>query len=198
VTNVFTIHDAWAGGFYELALAFAPPADQALDTALKVLWNLPGLQGCYVRSDVEPSAQPRIPPSLTALESAGHLRGIATLPNGKVVACGTYRVPEEGGSDWLGFYLPLGSLSTAYDVGGYPFQAGPASTSWRQPLEEWLAAIGQAVFAHAAFPLGLVGFEVSGEVSPQELRVSGVPESRARGYLVPTQGQLRWYPTNQW
>ncbi len=198
MTDVFTIWDAWGGGFYELALAFASPVDQALDAALKTLWNLPGIQGCYLRSDVAPSSQPRIVPSLAALNSAGHLRGIATLPNGKSVACGTYRVSEEGGPDWLGFYIPLGSLSTAYDVGGYPFATGPTSAKWRQPLEEWLAGIGQAVFAHATFQLGLVGFEVSGEISPQEIRISGAPDARVRGYLVPTHGQLRWYPTNQW
>jgi len=196
VGDVFTIKDAWAGGFYELALAFAPPADQALSADLTTLWSLPGLQGCYLRPDVEPASQPRLAPSLAALDSAGHPRRVAVLPNGKSVACGTHRVPEEGGPDWLGFYVPLGSLGTAYDVGGYPFETGPASARWRRPLEDWFAGIGRVVSTQVAFQLGLVGFEVSGETSPQKLQVSGIPDPRGLGYLWPARGTLLWYPTN--
>jgi hypothetical protein len=197
--NIFTPRDTWSGGFYELAMEFAPHSDKTLEAALKTLWELPALQGCYMRPDLEPSSQPRVDPSLTTLLAGEHLRGIARLPNGTPVACGTYLVRGDNGPSWLGFYVPLGALATAYEVGGYPFEVGPAMQRWRQPLENWLAEIGKAVFVQAPFQLGLVGFEVSGTTtSAQEFGASGAPDPRPIGYLLPAEGKLTWYPTNQW
>jgi hypothetical protein len=188
----------WLGGFYELAIAYEHSSDIVLDKALQAIWDFPDLQGCYLRPDVEPSGQQRVAPTLGALEAGGHLRGIVTVPNGKQVACGTFMVREEKGPTWLGFYMPMGALATAYDVGAYPFEQDGSSQSWREPLERWLAAIGEFVFAKSPYRLGLVGFEVSGMVSVEDLVVSGVPEKRWIGYLCPRDSKLFWYPTNQW
>jgi hypothetical protein len=198
MTELFTKPDTWSGGFYELALEFAPGSDGPLDMALKTIWGLPFLQGCYLRSDLEPSQQPRVAPALATLESHGHPRGVARLPDGRSVACGTYLVREESGPDWLGFYVPMGALEAVYEVGGYPFEQDSDSQRWRESLEEWLAGIGTAVFPRAAFRIGLVGFEVSGDTSARELRDSGVPARRPMGLLYPEGNKLIWYPTNQW
>jgi hypothetical protein len=189
---------AWFGGFYELAMEYEPWSEGNLDGALKAIWDFPDLQGCYLRHDIEPSQQQRVAPSLAMLEANVHLRGIATLADGKQIACGTYLVPDDAGPAWIGLYLPMGALSTAYDVGAYPFEQDTSSQRWREPLEKWLAAVGEFVFSRSAFRLGLVGFEVSGMVSAKDLLVPGVSEKRSIGYLYPTDKTLRWYPTNQW
>jgi hypothetical protein len=197
--HLFTGEETWRGGFYELALDFGPePRDALLSTALLAIWETPRLQGCYLRPDIDPSRQARVAPTLAIQEAHGHLRGIATLPNGEQVACGSFLVREEQGSVWLTFYLPLGALATAYPVNGYPFDNSPSSRMWREPLESWLADIGRTTFARAPFPLGLIGMEVSGEVASQEVSATGIPTKRYIGYLYPETNGLSCYPTNQW
>jgi hypothetical protein len=188
--------EAWRGGFYELAMQFSK-ADH-LEEALRAVWAFPALNGCYLQADIDPTKQPRITPTWATLDEKGHLFGIATLPNGKAVGCGVYRVPEDAGSTWLGFYVPMGSLSQAFDVGAYPFADEARSREWREPLENWLAQIGQNVFARSPFRLGLVGFEVSGMGSDAELAFGGVPAERSIGILQPRDHKVIWYPTNQW
>lgn len=190
--------EAWSGGFYELAIEYEHASTDVFDAALKAIWTFPDLQGCYARSDEPPPNQPRVAPDLAKLENTGHLYGVAKLPSGAEVSCGTFVVREEGGSSWLGFYLPLGGLGAVYDIGAYPFDELAPSRVWREPLEEWLARIGQFVFAKAPFSLGLVGFEVSGTKEARDLASSGVPAKRSIGYLYPSANKLTWYPTNQW
>lgn len=194
MAKFFTEDEVWLGGFYELALEFAAgkPKD-ALDLGLKTIWN--GLDGCYLRADVEPSQQPRVEPSWLMLETHGHLRGGARLPDGKRVVCGTCSVQEENGAAWIVFYIPMGALESVYRI-SYPI--GAESKQWREPLESWLADLGQRVFAVADFLLGLIGEEVSGTVSAQELEKTGVPSERSIGYLWPERGRSIWYPTNRW
>ena len=168
--NYFTSEDVWTGGGYELALELGPRSDERLQAALQAIWEEPFLQGCYLRLDVEPEQQSRLAPSLEALESSGPLRGLATLPNGKRVACATCAVREEEGSDWLDLFLPLGSLGSAYAVGAFPFDDSSRSREWREPLDGWLTSLGQRVFARVPYALGLIGFEVSGQSSTESWR----------------------------
>jgi hypothetical protein len=194
----FTAEETWRGGLYELAMEYAGGSDALLDAALRALWDVPGLQGCWLRRDAEPASQPRVAPALAGLVAGGHLLGMATLPNGQRVACGTFLVREDQGSDWLGFYVPVGAVGRVYDVGGYPFDGGLHSRAWREPVETWLAEIGRAVFAAAPFLLGVVGFEVSATVTAQDLSAQGLPAQRLDGYLLPAGDKLTFYPTNQW
>jgi hypothetical protein len=196
--QIFTAEDTWHGGFYELAMQFGPRADRMLESGLQTIWRLPFLEGTYLRNDIEPAQQQRADPSLERQIEAVHLHGIATLPNGRRVACGTVVVREDEGDDWLDFYVPSGSLGTAYPVGAYPFDEADSSREWREPLESWLADIGNAVFAAAPFRLGLVGFEVSGAERVEHLAHSGVPNERGIGFLMPSGKKLEWCPTNQW
>src|SRR5216684_307457 len=115
--------EAWLGGFYKLALEYETPSSARLQEAVKTIWNSPGAQGCYLLPDVAPTTQERVAPAPATLESHRHLLGVATLPNAKQVPCGTYLVQEETGIAWIGFYVPMGALGTAYDVGGYPFES---------------------------------------------------------------------------
>src|SRR5438874_1229857 len=109
----FTAPDAWLGGYYELALEFAPLPDERLDAALQALGEAARLDGYYLRPDVEPPLQERVPPLWAALEAGNHLRGAVTLPYGQRVPCGIYGVREVT-AVWLGQYVPLGSLAGIY------------------------------------------------------------------------------------
>lgn len=194
----FTAEETWFGGFYELAVQFGVVSNDQLDAALRAIWETPSLQGCYLRRDREAPEQERVNPSLATQESSGHLLGIATLPNGKRVACGTVLVREEDGTAWLDFYVPLGALASTYAVGAFPVDSNPLSQEWREPLEKWLADVGQAVFFSAPFCLGLIGFEVSGSVDSRDVQDAGVPAVRFIGYLYPSAGKITYYPTNRW
>jgi hypothetical protein len=190
--NLFCKKHAWHGGFYELSLEMGQLPDEELDAALKAIWSFPDLSGCYLRRDIEPSLQAKVTPDIKFLLAGSHLLGIATLPTREQVACGTFLVR---GDKWLGFYLPMGTLE---GVGAYPFGPDGSSRRWREPLDNWLAKMGQSVFAKVPFLLGLVGFEVSGSTTSSEVKVAGVPAERFMGYLYPTHGKLSWFPTNQW
>lgn len=183
--RLFTADDAWAGGFYELALEVGPRSDDRLGAALSALWGHPDLDGCYLDRVREPGDQPRIPPN--RLEDGSHLLGIARLPNGSRVTCGTCLIREvNDGPDWLDFYLPMGSLAAAYPCGGFPFGTeAECSRPWRFEVEDWLAGIGQWVGRSASFRMGLIGFEVSGQAYAADIAAGGIPAERSVGYLWP-------------
>src|SRR5262245_29820054 len=101
--RLFTRDDAWYGGFFELALEVGPRSDDRLRAALAALWSHTDLDGCYDDHLREPSDQPRVQPRLG--ESGSHLHGVARLPNGAHVACGSCLIREDEGPDWLVFYL---------------------------------------------------------------------------------------------
>lgn len=193
MSALFTDAYTWAGGFYGLAIELGPRSDERLQAALEAIWRHDGLDGCYGNRDAEPSNQPRIAPTLET-----RLFGVATMPNGQQVACGTIIVREDEGPDWLCFSLPLGALNTAYDVGGYPFGGGSSSHSWREPLDDWLAWIAAAVFAATPFQLALIGHEVSGATSADEVQTMGAPEERWVGMLWRKDDFLVWHPPTKY
>ena len=193
MSKLFTAADTWNGGFYELAIELGPRSDERLLAALQAIWRCDGLDGCYKDSTVEPSDQPRLPPDLE-----GHLLGTATVPGGQQAACGTFIVREDNGSDWLGFYLPMGALETVYNVGAFPFYDDTFNHVWREPLDTWLVQIAKSVFSVTPFSLALLGHEVSGETSAEEIRSQDIPEDRWIGYLWQENEHLVWYPPSQY
>jgi hypothetical protein len=190
--------DRWVGGFYELALEYGHAPDERLEAALDALWANSTLSGWHAAHATTSPPPGTLYPKLTTLRSGTHFHGVARLPKGKQVDCGICLIQETGGSNWIDFYLPLGGLSAAYDVGAFPFDRRTPSQEWREPVESWLAEVGRAVFQAAPFRLGLIGFEVSGDTTADELMKTGVPGERAFGYLWPADQPLTWYPTNQW
>lgn len=56
--------------------------------AARTVWTLRVLEGSYLESERDPGEQPKLDfdPSMV---SAGHIYGIATVPGGTRVACGT-------------------------------------------------------------------------------------------------------------
>jgi hypothetical protein len=156
--RILTSDDAWTGGHYELLIdigAGRPAPDQVAQVAA-ALWAHPCLDGPYPRRDLEPGPRARSQPS------TGNCYGTATLPDGAAVACGSYLMSSLPGflpdrepqpPDMLGFYLPLGSLSSAWpQIGGYPFQQGQDTRPWQELLEDWLAGIAADTYARGAVP----------------------------------------------
>src|SRR5262249_15632274 len=145
--------------------------------------------------DIEPGQQQRLTISAEPLQ-IGHLHGLARLPNGTTIACGTCIIREDNGPDWLGFYFPMGALGKALPVGGYSFEADvTASRQWRNALDPWLARIGSRVYNHVAYRLGLIGFEVSGEMYAEDILDTGVPAGHHPGLLWPAAGTVTYYPS---
>ena len=190
--RLFTVEGAWSGGFYELALEIGPRSDECLRAALTALWSYSDLDGCYIDRGHEPADQPRS--SDFCLETGSHLLGVARLPNGARVVCGSCLVREDEGPDWLDFYLPMGSLGTVYSVGPFPFGSeADWPGTWRNELDDWLACIGLSIAQSASFRLGIIGHEVSGHVYASEVANQGVPEVRFIGYLWPTDSSVVYY-----
>jgi hypothetical protein len=109
------------------------------------------------------------------------------LPSGVDIVCGAVSVREDDGPDWLDFYVPLGALARDDPrIGGFPFSDdyGIPTFAWRRPIDSWLAAIGSRLYADVPFRLGLIGWQVSGDVYSDQL-TDGTPERRDIGYLIP-------------
>jgi hypothetical protein len=183
--RLFTADKAWSGPSYELALEFSPRSDDRLRAALEALWSHPDLDGCYLDRDCEPADQPRKQPDL----ESGHLLGVARLPHGSRVVCGSLlRREVEGDSDWLDFYLPMGSLWTAF--GGF-LPSGPdwPEDPWLLEVDDWLAKVGLWIARSASFRLGLIGPEVGdGQTHAADITMRGIPAKRFVGYLWPSGG----------
>lgn len=190
-TGIFT-PDPWCGGFYELALEYTSGAPGEVVDGLQRLWMFTELDGCYLDRDREPEDQDRVS-FPAALQIEGHLQGVARFTDGARVACGTYVLRDMEGSDWLVFYLPIGSLGRVFPVGAFPFDREDHN-GWQVPLETWLAHLGQKLFQFAPYKLGVVGFEISMNNSAAALALTGVPLERDEGLLVPNGGRLAWFP----
>jgi hypothetical protein len=196
MAQLFTADDAWLGGLYELAMEIGARSDDRLRAALVALWDHPALTGCYLQRDREPSAQSRLSAAEAPIEGGTHhLLGIALLPNGSRVACGSCIIREDAGPDWLDFYLSMGALSAAYPIAAFPFdeERNPPGP-WRREIEDWLAQIGLWVSGLASCRLGLVGLEVSGMTYAEKVAVDGIPAKRYVAYLWPSTSGMVYHP----
>ncbi|MFG2058921.1 hypothetical protein ACGFI9_33355 [Micromonospora sp. NPDC048930] len=193
----FTLADNWYGGFYELALELGDTSDARLETALDVLWSAAGVEGCYGSHRIPLSDQQAVPCTLASLERSSHLYGVVRLPNGAPMVCGVVAVREDNGPDWLDFYLPLGALGRAEPRSNEHMVGDPGSSSvslaWRRPIDDWLADLGARVYTAVDFRLGLIGNEVSGQTDAATI-AANPPTHRRIGYLIPSDGQVRYLP----
>lgn len=194
----FTKDNIWVGGFYELAIEVGPRSDEQISAVVNTIWSHPTLEGCYLDRNKEPYDQQKITPSQFALASGLHLLGLAQLPNGHRIACGTCNVRELDGPDWVDFYMPMGSLGEAYYVGGYPFDREVNSSDhWQKPIDDWLMEMASYVFSTARYKLGIIGLEVSGQEYSSRLEETGIPEERYYSFLWPSGEEIKYYPRNK-
>ena len=155
----------WHGGYYELAIKLGPADDTRLDTALTVLWEFARLVGPFRRGSGADA------PVTSAALLDGPLNAVAAIPGLGPTLASVMVVREEGdeagrtviGNDWLDLCLPLGALGNLrVGVGAYPFDDGPDPRGWREPIEDWFAAIAGHVFAAVPFLHAITGEDVSG------------------------------------
>ncbi len=201
----FTDADSWKGGSFEVAIEYDWNDLAGLKRALQAIWSFPSVQGCYLAEDIEPASQKRWAIAELSDDQLGFLYGIATLPNGATVLChtsgtwGEYDPQElpDIGSRWLWFGLPMGSLSAAYPVGGYPIDDDLPS-DWVPEVSGWLEDVALQVFQAAPFLFGIVGHEVGmiDEESADWLRTHGVPSKRWGTMLEVCEGEVIRHPLN--
>jgi hypothetical protein len=134
---------------------------------------------------------------------AGHLYGLATLPNRRVIACGSFATdyPGEGElppAHGIGLYLPLCALSTAYPVGAYPFGPMDSVSEWKTEVDSYLTQLARWIYGRVLFDFALVGFEVdTSTVSPETIRANGMPKERDPGILWNDGVELQWCPATR-
>lgn len=201
--RLFTGKDTWLGSFYELAIELGPRSDERLAEASEALWRHETLDGPYREKDREPSDQERVSPALIVSDDlVTHLAGVATLPEGARVACGSVAVREdESRIDWIDFYIPWGALETVYEIDYDAYQAGSYATwrHWAEPLDAWFADVARSIYAEVPFALALIGEEVSGQMYASELAAQGGPGEKHGPLLFPDEnGELKWYPATSW
>lgn len=195
----FTNPDAWKGGSFELYVE--TQNSEQLRTLVAAIWSYPELRGCYRRRDIEPENQPRIQP--TNVEYSGHLFGLASLPNRKIVPCGTFVIDYEGEREnspahSVSFSIQMGALATAYPVGAYPFGSTSDVISWKSDVDAFFVSVASHAHNIVPFSSALVGFEVT-PVALTEFLDSGVtvPAERDHGILVDTATGLLWHPSTR-
>lgn len=181
----------WLGGSYELALELGDRDDARLHAALVAVWRAADVEGCLAMHG-EPREYVDVPCTLEQLERHGRLVGTTAFPNGTRVICGVRAVRQESGTDWLVFFIPVGSLERAEPrSAAFPFRGGD-SLLWRRPLDRRLSELGRQVYAAVPYRLGLIGPEVTGMTSARKL-AGGPPEERWAGYLIPAGDELSYH-----
>lgn len=191
---IFTLPDAWLGGFYTLAINLGERSDEHSRDALNALPSYPLLNGWYKDRSREPHEQPRVAQS-EAIES--QYLGVLTPPNGNKLACGCFVFHMEYEPDWLEFFLPLGSIARFYATGSFPFGESAGYTDWQKEIDLALVEVARHLYRHIPFRAGLIDFEP--DVSDlDELYWSSVadlpPEKPRYGLLWSGAAGLEWRP----
>jgi hypothetical protein len=122
-----------------------------------------------------------------ALLSEAHIYGRARVAEASL-PCGLCAVREEGGSDWLDLYFPLGGLCTEWGIG---LPADLEQSANKGALDDVLIRAGAAVFAAVPFQLGLIGWEVSGYLCAADLANAAPKPVPGIIYLWAAEGQQR-------
>lgn len=129
---------------------------------------LPEIDGCYLQNRVARHKQPRLKPEDIDLLDESHIYGLATMPDGKQVTCGTIPLRNDDAPDDVVFYLPNGGLELVFpEVGGHPEGNPPPSRSWREPLDAWLAELAKSIYEVANFAGAFIGHETCGVESAE-------------------------------
>ncbi len=193
MSELFTKYNAWKGGFYELDLELPDPSEFIMKNALTQLWAYSYLEGCFLRSDVEPANQEQVSP-LTG-DHEGHLFGIATHLNHKKSCCGSFGGNYQDGGSWMTFYIPFGSLADVYPVGAFPFYSeyDPPSENWLKELNSFMVGIARFIYQETRFKIGIIGYEVD-QFEVLKNLTKGIPSERWNGILIPRDDQLEWVP----
>jgi hypothetical protein len=151
----------WSGGLYGISLDFGPDDDDGLAAAVEAVWGTVPVNGCWAREPHNPLAFLTASPHLSSLEDGGLYGSMHLSVLGEVV-CGVYLHRREAGAQ-LEVVAPIGALERLEPrIGGFPFgeDSGPASLTWRAPIDRWFADWAVLLHGKAPFRRGAIGFEV--------------------------------------
>ena len=201
-----TESELWTGGYLEAALIFDATmdsaADQRLVEALRLLWSHTAMSGPFT-SSFNPQRLTEFTTQLLLPDSTVRPCGWCQVAPDRWTLATTIWVREEAGDeplfDWLYLALPLASLGSLDSrVDGYPFGDTSDCRSWLEPLMARLADISAPVMTACDARLGLIGFEIAGLVSQDELR-GKPPLDTGRGYVVrKADGSVNYVSPSVW
>jgi hypothetical protein len=196
----FAASESWRGGHYELEIAPRNRSSADICDLLSAIWSCPILDGPYLQNDCDPSEQVRHRPCATEFDA--RLYGLANIPSKGAIPCGTYAIAAEAEDrlppfHWAALFLPLCSLSQAFDVGAYPFETTTNIPAWRAEVDEFLCSVARSVFEKVPFDFGIVGFEIDGSITQEGILSHGMPSERPDGILWNQGGKLHWHSPNR-
>ncbi len=191
---VFTVPGIWESNPYSLVFQLRDPSDTSIKQALTTLWNTPPLEGCYLRTDVEPAEQARLSPS-DPDHPGPYCHGIATFPNGKRLAASSWYAAFTPSDCWIDLSIPMRALATIYPVGAYPLnvKSAPSAEPWLRAVNEWFKKIADAIYPSVRFSIAAIGILIDPS-AVNRLLENGIPEVRWDGLLIPSDDRLIWYP----
>jgi hypothetical protein len=181
----------WLNGHYELLMWFEDP--YTFQDTVQKIWSMPQFTGVWLEQEFDPDEDPRLDPQddMVALEQLVHnFYGVAHLPNGISVPCGT----TMGTFPWIALFLPLAGLEKVYDVGRFPF--GDFGREWQPKVDAFLADAGQEIFRATPFQVAAIDFEPDIEYMKRQIG-RPVPEERKHGLLIPNGRDVVWYPATR-
>ncbi len=171
----------WHGTHYELCFELGPTGDDALAIrALRGLWHFPQLRGPWAErsgfgSEVDEGVLTLAPASLY---------GCLRVDGETELGCNSYLIRVEGESDWLDLSIPVGMLELRFSVSD-PLEIN--TNPWLGTLDSLLASIASHLFEKAPFRLAILGEEVSGIRSADELTAE---DCELGGFIMP---DALWY-----
>ncbi len=184
LNKAFTIPENWWGGFYELALELGPSENNSfIYEVISFLWGQEKIVGPFDNNDIDIAKQNLIE---NPKPEERHYYGILNLSDTIILGCGTYVVKEENGSDWILLYVP-GNMAFKY-LGGKTRN----SDLFKQDLEillHFFQEIAVKIYRQCGFKLGLIGYEVSGELYADTLTEGDLKDFFA-GILLPTNHKI--------
>jgi hypothetical protein len=212
----FTERANWGAPFYELHVELGPhpAALRHFVPAWETLWSHPTLDGAYADDSRPPSEQEKVDLADWVSDEAGHMFGMATLPDGNRAPCGCVgHIPDfayllslpqglhdsmnisygpdplEPGDDAFTFYVPFPALDRLY---GWE-SSDDVPDGLARSLDAWLAAIAASIYEVVPFAFAAAGPE--GSYDADRIREGDIDSGPGALVLRPDipGGELRRY-----
>lgn len=169
----FSNRENWIGGFYELSIEFPPVGDSnTLNQALITLQNLEFFNGLWQEIQDFQSDSISLPINIED-ESVNQFYGTLLLPDENTLPCLISVIRIEDKLDWLDLSIPQASFDLFYPC-KYPLSK--ELNPWLVKVEEIFIRIAETIYTHAPFELALIGEEISGYTTQEEITLEDLGE----------------------
>lgn len=164
--NDFTNPESWTGSFYELSIEFHKVGNnKRLNDALVALQNHNSFQGIWKEREMYQKQTLDLPIEIE-VDSVTNYYGMLDVTKDISLPCQIILISTEGESDWLDIAIPSVVFEKTFAL-EYPLikELNP----WIASIDETFIKLAEVIYAHSAFNLALIGEEVSGMISQQEI-----------------------------